>query len=349
MISGQRVSQVSQTNWCWLKADRLTLGGAHGRRIARKEFIEMLRDGRFRWSAAIILVLLAAALGMGWKGYREVRAQHELARRRRGTSGSGSRPRTRTRRRTTASTPSSRSSCSALLDRGVDAYTGVAVWLEAHKQNEFKFRPAQDATAVQRFGELTAATVMQLLLPLLIVLLTFSAFAGEREQGTLRQLLSLGVKPTDLIFGKALGVAAALGALLVPATAVGRRRARAGAEEGRSWRARRASCSWGQLPALLWRLRRRLARRLGARAVVAAGARHRCSPSGSSTGWSRRAPRPTSPSGSTRRPRPSPSPRRSRTTWRAASTGTTRRTGGPRSSSGACSRSTASAGSRTCR
>ena len=201
-------------------------------RIARKEFIEMLRDGRFRWSAAITLVLLAAALGMGWKGYREVRAQHELARRE-----------TRDQwLRQPAKNPHSAAHYGvyafkpkllpALLDRGVDAYTGVAVWLEAHKQNEFKFRPAQDATAVQRFGELTAATVMQLLLPLLIVLLTFSAFAGEREQGTLRQLLSLGVKQTDLILGKALGVAAALGALLVPATAVGVVALALGAEEG---------------------------------------------------------------------------------------------------------------------
>jgi ABC-2 type transport system permease protein len=62
---------------------------------------------------------------------------------------------------------------------------------------------------------------MQLLLPLLIILLSFSAFAGEREQGTLRQLLSLGVNKRDLVFGKSLGIAAALALLLIPATAVG--------------------------------------------------------------------------------------------------------------------------------
>ena len=94
---------------------------------------------------------------------------------------------------------------------------GVAVWLEAHKQNDFRYRPAQDATAVARFGELSAAAVLQLLVPLLIILLGFSAFAGERDLGTLRQLLSLGVRPRDLAAGKALGVASALGLLLVPA------------------------------------------------------------------------------------------------------------------------------------
>jgi ABC-2 type transport system permease protein len=44
------------------------------------------------------------------------------------------------------------------------------------------------------FGELTGATVLQLLVPLLIVMLSFDALAGERESGTLRQLMSLGVR-----------------------------------------------------------------------------------------------------------------------------------------------------------
>jgi ABC-2 type transport system permease protein len=103
-----------------------------------------------------------------------------------------------------------------------DPYVGSAVYLEAHKQNEFRFRPAQDAsTSIQRFGELTAAVVLQVLIPLLITLLTFSAFAGEREQGTLRQVLSLGVSRRQLAAGKALGIAGALAAVLLPATVVG--------------------------------------------------------------------------------------------------------------------------------
>jgi ABC-2 type transport system permease protein len=110
----------------------------------------------------------------------------------------------------------------SMVDTGVDPYVGVAVYLEAHKQNEFKFRPAQDAsTSIQRFGELTAAVVLQLLVPLLIVLLTFGAFAGEREQGTLRQVLSLGVRREQLAAGKALGIAGGLATVVVPATLVG--------------------------------------------------------------------------------------------------------------------------------
>jgi ABC-2 type transport system permease protein len=190
-------------------------------RIARKEFTEMLRDGRFRWAAAIVFALLLASLVMGGKHYRDVKRQHDLAQ-----------AETRDQwLRQPAKNPHSAAHYGiyafkpkmlpAMLDRGVDPFVGQSVWLEAHKQNEFKFRPAQDSTAVQRFGELTAATVLQLLLPLLIVLLSFSAFAGEREQGTLRQLLSLGVRKTDLVWGKAVGVSGALALLIVPATIVG--------------------------------------------------------------------------------------------------------------------------------
>ena len=72
-----------------------------------------------------------------------------------------------------------------------------------------------------RFGDLTAAACLQLLLPLLIILLAFGTLAGERESGTLRQVLSLGVRPASLVFGKALGLGAALSLLLVPVALVG--------------------------------------------------------------------------------------------------------------------------------
>jgi ABC-2 type transport system permease protein len=189
--------------------------------IARKEMTEMVRDGRFRWAAAIVFALLAAALLLGWQHYRDVNSQHEVARRatREQWLNQGSKnPHSAAHYGVYAFKPKTPLS---LVDRGIDPWVGVAAWLEAHKQNEFKYRPAQDATAVQRFGELTGATVLQILIPLVIVLLTFSAFSAEREQGTLRQLLSLGVNRSHLAAGKALGIVWALGTLLVPATMLG--------------------------------------------------------------------------------------------------------------------------------
>ncbi len=92
------------------------------------------------------------------------------------------------------------------VDTGIDPYVGVAAWLEAHRQNEFRYRPAQDRTSIQRFGELTAAEILQSLLPLFIIMLAFR----EREAGTLRQVLCLGVTRRDLLASKALGVAGAM-------------------------------------------------------------------------------------------------------------------------------------------
>ena len=109
----------------------------------------------------------------------------------------------------------------AVFDRGLEPFVGTTVFLEAHRQNQAAFLPAQDATAMRRFGELTAATGLQLLAPLLIVLLTFGALAGERERGTLRQVLSLGVRPRDLVLGKALGLGVALAVLLLPVAVFG--------------------------------------------------------------------------------------------------------------------------------
>lgn len=190
-------------------------------RIARKEMVEMVRDGRFLAAGAIVLALLAGALLLGWQHYREVKAQREAARkatREQWLNQGRKNPHSAAHYGVYAFKPKSPLS---LVDHGTDAYTGVAAWLEAHKQNEFKYRPAQDATAAQRFGELTGATVLQLLVPLLIVMLSFDALAGERESGTLRQLMSLGVRPGVLAGGKAIGVAAALLLLLIPTAILG--------------------------------------------------------------------------------------------------------------------------------
>ena len=189
--------------------------------IARKELIEITRDGRFRGAAAIVLGLLLVALGAGWTHYRDVSAQHRSAQeltRRHWLSQPAKDPHSAAHYGIYAFKPRQPLS---LVDTGVDHYTGVAAWLEAHKQNEFQFRPAQDRTVIVRFGELTAATTLQFLLPILILLLAAETFAGEREQGTLRQVLSLGVAPRTLAMGKLAGVAAALALVLVPAAVVG--------------------------------------------------------------------------------------------------------------------------------
>jgi ABC-2 type transport system permease protein len=190
-------------------------------KIACVEFTELMRDGRFRVAAAIVFLLLSSALAAGWNHFRQVREQRQIAQQgvREAWLNQGNKnPHSAAHYGTYAFRPATPLS---LVDAGLDAYVGTAIYLEAHKQNESAFAPAQDRSALQRFGELTAATVLQLVLPLIVIFFTFGSFAGEREAGTLRQLLGLGIRARNLIFGKALGITAAFALLLGPATVIG--------------------------------------------------------------------------------------------------------------------------------
>ncbi|TVP55137.1 MAG: DUF3526 domain-containing protein [Gemmatimonadales bacterium] len=189
--------------------------------IIRKEVIETLRDGRFRWGAALVGLLLVLSLAAGFAQRAEVERAHAQAQ-----SMSWSQwldqgdknPHSAAHYGIYVFRPVSSLS---LVDRGVDSYVGATTWLEAHYQNPFEHRAIQDTPALARFADLTAATTLQLLVPLLILLLAFATFSGERERGTLRQVLSLGVNPRTLATGKALGVGLALALLLIPAAALG--------------------------------------------------------------------------------------------------------------------------------
>ncbi len=189
--------------------------------IARKEFIEMLRDGRFRWAAAIVLAVLATALLAGAYYQRGLVAQQHAAQAAEQARWYAQEPKNPHAAAHYGLYVFKPRLAPAFLDPGVEPYTGVAVWLEAHRQNEMLYPPAEDATLAQRFGELTVALVLQVVLPLVVILLAFNAFAGERERGTLRQLLSLGLRPRDLVLGKTLGLGGALGLMAAPAVVLG--------------------------------------------------------------------------------------------------------------------------------
>ncbi len=104
----------------------------------------------------------------------------------------------------------------AFFDPGVGAYAGTSLFLEGHRQNTASFGDARHATAMLRFGRLTPATVLGLLLPLFVVAAGFASVSGERERGTLRLLLAQGATPAQIMAGKALGVGAVAVAAALP-------------------------------------------------------------------------------------------------------------------------------------
>lgn len=189
-------------------------------RIARKELLDLIRDGRFRLLGGLVLASAVLSLWVGWRQFEDVRRQHVLAQqatRQQWLSQAPKNPHSAAHYGMYAFKPRNPLS---LFDTGVDAYVGVATWLEAHRQDEFKYRPAQDRTSAERFGELTAAFTLLVLVPLFIVLVSFGSFTGEREPGTLRALLGLGLNVRTLSLGKALGASGALALVLVPAASM---------------------------------------------------------------------------------------------------------------------------------
>jgi ABC-2 type transport system permease protein len=189
--------------------------------IAVKDATEMWRDGRLRWTTGLTLVVLATSIAGGWHYAAGVARQHADAQRieRELWLDKGDmNPHAAAHYGSFVFKPVEPLSA---LDPGLDPYVGVSVFLEAHQQQLSRHRPIEDATPTRRLGTLSAAMSLQVLVPLLIVVLTFASIAGEREEGTLRHLLSLGVPRTTLLVGKTLGAMLPLAAVLVPAAIVG--------------------------------------------------------------------------------------------------------------------------------
>ncbi|MEA5429211.1 ABC transporter permease [Arcicella lustrica] len=104
----------------------------------------------------------------------------------------------------------------SVFDFGMESFLGNTIFLEAHKQNTVNFSEAGFSTGMLRFGEISIAMILQVLLPLLIFFLGFSSIAYERENGTLKILLSQGVSWKALIIGKSLGIISVVMMLFIP-------------------------------------------------------------------------------------------------------------------------------------
>jgi ABC-2 type transport system permease protein len=94
----------------------------------------------------------------------------------------------------------------SIFDFGMESFTGNAVFLEAHKQNTVNFSEASFSTGLLRFGEISIAMALQVILPLIIFFLGFATVAAERENSTLKVILSQGATWREILLGKSLGL-----------------------------------------------------------------------------------------------------------------------------------------------
>ncbi|MEP1095897.1 MAG: DUF3526 domain-containing protein [Cyclobacteriaceae bacterium] len=94
----------------------------------------------------------------------------------------------------------------SLFDFGMESFVGNAVFLEAHKQNTVNFSEASFSTGLLRFGEISLAMLLQVLLPLILFFLGFGSIAVERENGTLKISIAQGARWMEILVGKSLGL-----------------------------------------------------------------------------------------------------------------------------------------------
>lgn len=107
----------------------------------------------------------------------------------------------------------------AAFDPGVDAFAGSLIYLEGHRQNATTLGAARESSGLIRFGQLTPAFVLRVLVPLLLVFVGFAMIVAERQAGLLRLQLTHGASLRDLIVGKALALGVVAGLAALPALA----------------------------------------------------------------------------------------------------------------------------------
>jgi ABC-2 type transport system permease protein len=184
--------------------------------ILKKEIRETFRDGRFRVLAAIITILLAVSSWVSYNHQQQLRQLHEQA---------------QIIERKVWETQKSKNPHGAahfgqyvfkpvyplsVIDPGIDRYTGVMQYLEAHKRNHEQFSALQDQTELARFADLTPAFVLLFLMPLLLIVLGYNAVTREKENGSFRLLLAQGAPVFTILTGKWLAIIASVGVFLLP-------------------------------------------------------------------------------------------------------------------------------------
>ncbi|MFY8005363.1 MAG: ABC transporter permease subunit [Chitinophagaceae bacterium] len=88
------------------------------------------------------------------------------------------------------------------LDEGVYSITGNVLRIEGHVQNEMVYSEASQIQTISKFGKLKTALLLQYILPIILIFLSFNSISSEKYSGRLKLLLLQGVEKKQLLFAK---------------------------------------------------------------------------------------------------------------------------------------------------
>jgi ABC-2 type transport system permease protein len=92
----------------------------------------------------------------------------------------------------------------AIIENGIEDYTGNSFYLEPHKRGIIQFKEASDATGLRSFGFLNIGYFAEFILPLFIFLICHNIFSKEWENGTMKMILSSKASTRQIFLGKLL-------------------------------------------------------------------------------------------------------------------------------------------------
>ena len=89
--------------------------------------------------------------------------------------------------------------------RGAEPTLGQTAYVAAVDVHRFKYSPVSEEPILGIFPPLDLASVVQVVLSLFVLLMTFDAVCGEKEAGTLRLIASYPIPRAQLLLGKTIG------------------------------------------------------------------------------------------------------------------------------------------------
>lgn len=170
--------------------------------IAKHELRRQFRDGRSITLLIIMTIILIAAILLSYGDYKLVKHQYQenLEQARfNWESQTEKDPHDAAHDGTYVIKPMY---SLAMLDRGIQQYSGQVVHLGAHERKQSNISAAKDMTGMFRFGQMTPNFVLQYLFPLLLIFLGYNAFTEEKERQTIRLLFAQGTSVRKLALGK---------------------------------------------------------------------------------------------------------------------------------------------------
>lgn len=173
--------------------------------IAKKEMKEIGRSRSFLWIVVVLVAMSCTSFFISHSHFIAKEEQRELAHtnERQRWLGQGSKnPHSSAHYGTYAFKPNFALS---LVDPGVEKFTGVSVFLEAHARNEAEQVAAADQTGLSRFGDITPDFILLFIIPLIIIVFSHQAITKEKQEDTLRLVKMQGVSNFQFIAGKWLG------------------------------------------------------------------------------------------------------------------------------------------------